>query len=359
VAVAFATYAGQLWPALAPEAPLARLGPLAVSPVQAVAVGVILLLTVLNARGLEAGRRVQNVFTVAKVATLLAVIALGLALGGGTARAANLARPAFTTGLGVTGTAMQLGAAMVGALFSADAWANVTFAAGEVRDARRTVPRALVLGTGLVCGLYLVTNVAYLNVLPLVGTKGGADAVARGIQHASADRVGAAAMERLAGGSLGATLMALAVMVSTFGCANGLVLAGARVAWAMARDGRFFAPAARLNDRHVPGPALWLQGAWASVLALSGRYSDLLDYVIIAELLFYLLTVGGLLVLARRSGERPTGTGYPWLQIAYLVLVAALVVDLLITKPAYTWGSVAVVASGVPFYVLWGRGAAA
>src|SRR5207253_1461789 len=131
-------------------------------------------------------------------------------------RRAALARPAFATGLGVTGTAMQLGAAMVGALFSADAWANVTFAAGEVRDARRTVPRALVLGTALVCLLYLITNVAYLNVLPLVGTADGADALARGIQHATADRVGAAAMERLTGGSLGATLMALAVMLSTF-----------------------------------------------------------------------------------------------------------------------------------------------
>src|SRR5438067_2237211 len=126
-----------------------------------------------------------------------------------------------------------------------------------------------------------------------------------------------------------------------------------------ARDGLFLAPAARLDDRHVPGPALWMQGAWASVLALSGRYSDLLDYVIVAELLFYLLTVGGLLVLARRSGERPRGAGYPWLQLAYLVLVAALVVDLLVTKPAYTWGSVAVVASGVPFYALWRRSAAA
>ena len=359
VAVAFATYAGQLWPALAPEPPLVTLGPVAVSPVQAVAVGVILLLTAVNARGLEAGRRVQNVFTVAKVGTLLAVIALGLVLGGGAARAANLAHPAFATGLGATKTVMQLGAAMVGALFSADAWANVTFAAGEVREARRTVPRALVLGTVLVCGLYLVTNVAYLNVLPLAGTEGAADALARGIQHAPHDRVGAAAMERLAGGSAGATLMALAVMVSTFGCVNGLVLAGARVAWAMARDGRFFAPAARLSERHVPGPALWMQGAWASVLALSGRYGDLLDYVIIAELLFYLLTVGGLFVLARRSGERPRGAGYPWLQLAYLVLVVALVVDLLITKPAYTWGSVAVVASGVPFYALWRRGAAA
>jgi len=353
VAVAFATYAGGLWPALALSPPLVTLAPLTVSPVQAVAVGVIVLLTALNARGLEAGRRVQNVFTVAKVGTLLAVIALGLALGGGTARATNLARPAFATGLGPLRTLMQLGAAMVGALFAADAWANVTFAAGEVRDARRTVPRALLLGTGLVCVLYLVTNVAYLNVLPLAGTADGADVLARGIQHAAADRVGSAAIERLAGGAVGARLMALAVMVSTFGCANGLVLAGARVAWAMARDGLFLAPAARLNDRHVPGPALWMQGAWASVLALSGRYSDLLDYVIVAELLFYLLTVGGLLVLARRSGERPRGAGYPWLQLAYLVLVAALVVDLLVTKPAYTWGSVAVVASGVPFYALW------
>jgi len=357
VAVAFATYAGQLWPALAPSASLVRLGRFSVSPVQVVAVGVIGLLTALNVRGLDGGRRVQNVFTLAKVATLLALIALGLALGGGVARAENLARAPFATGLGVTGTAMQLGAAMVGALFSADAWANVTFTAGEVRDPRRTVPQALVLGTGLVCLLYLLTNVAYLNVLPLVGIPDGGDVLARGIQHASNSRVGGAAMERLAGGSLGATAMALAVMVSTFGCANGLVLTGARVAWAMARDGRFLGAAARLNARHVPGPALWMQGAWASVLALSGQYGDLLDYVIIAELLFYLLTVAGLLVLARRTGERPRGAGYPWLQFGYLALVTALIVDLLVAKPAYTWGSVVVVASGVPFYALWRRNA--
>src|SRR5207248_3324469 len=217
------------------------------------------------------------------VGALLAAIVLGLAIGTGSARAANLGQPPFATGLTPAGLILALGSAMVGALFSADAWANVTFAAGEVRDARRTVPRALVLGTGLVCLLYLITNVAYLNVLPLVGTADGPDALARGIQHAPADRVGAAAMERLAGGSLGATLMALAVMLSTFGCANGLVL----------------------------------------------------------------------------GGERPRGAGYPWLQVAYLTLVAALVVDLLITKPAYTWRSVAVVASGLPFYALWGRGAAA
>src|SRR5437870_5568949 len=210
-----------------------------------------------------------------------------------------------------TGTIAAVAVAF--ATFAADAWANVTFAAAEVRDAPRTVPRALLLGTVLVCALYLATNVAYLNVLPLRGSPEGHDVFARGIQHATADRVGSAVMERLAGGPVGATLMAVAVMISTFGCVNGLVLAGARVAWAMARDGLFFTPAARLNARHVPGPALWLQGAWASVLALSGRYGDLLDYVIIAELVFYLFTVGGLFLLARRTGERPRGVGYPWL----------------------------------------------
>ena len=295
----------------------------------------------------------QTVFTIAKVGALAAVVVLGLAFGSPAARAANLGTPPFASTHGLGQTLAQLGAAMVGALFAADAWANVTFAAAEVRDAPRTVPRALLVGTVLVCALYLATNVAYLNVLPLRGSPEGADVFARGIQHATAARVGTAVMEQLAGGPIGATLMAVAVMISTFGCVNGLVLAGARVAWAMARDGLFFAPAARLNTRHVPAPALWIQGAWASVLALSGRYGDLLDYVIIAELVFYLFTVGGLFVLARRTGERPRGVGYPWLQGTYLVLVGVLVVDLLVTKPAYTWGSLGVIASGIPFYLWW------
>jgi APA family basic amino acid/polyamine antiporter len=241
---------------------------------------------------------------------------------------------------------------MVGALFSATAWANVTFTAAEVRDARRTVPRALVLGTTLVCLLYLAANVAYLNVLPLGGSPTGTDVVARGLAHASADRVGTAVMERIAGGRVGADLMAVAIMISTFGCANGLVLAGARVAWAMARDGLFPAPVGRLNARRVPAVALWLQGVWAAVLALSGRYGDLLDFVVVAELVFYLLTVASLFRLARRTGIRPAGAGYPWLQAAYLIAVSVLVVDLLVTKPAWTWGSLAVVATGLPAYAL-------
>jgi APA family basic amino acid/polyamine antiporter len=354
VAVAFATFAGTLWPALSPSTALLHAGPLTLTPVQLAAVGVILGLTALNARGLDAGRRVQNVFTAAKVLTLIAVIALGVAYGSRAARVVNFGGSLFATGMPLRQALPQLGAAMVGALFSADAWASLTFAAGEVREPRRTVPRALALGTALVCLLYLVTNLAYLNVLPLAGSPTGADAFARGIQHATADRVGTAVMERIAGAQWGAGLMALAIMVSTFGCANGLVLAGARVAWAMAEDGLFFPAAARLNARHVPGVALWLQGAWASVLALSGRYGDLLDYVIIAELLFYLLTVGGLFVLARREGTRPRGVAYPWLQLAYLIAVTVLIGDLLVTKPAYTWGSLAVIASGLPVYA-WRR----
>ena len=340
VAVAFATFAGTLWPALSPTAVVLHLGPLTVSPVQSCAVAVILLLTAINARGLEAGRQVQNLFTWTKVATLVGLIALGLVFGNATIRTANWSLPplSFTVALSA------LSAAMVGALFSADAWANVTFAAAEVRDARHTIPRALGVGTALVCLLYLATNVAYLNVLPLAD-----------IQQAPGDRVGAAAMARIVGSEAGASVMAALVMVSTFGCVNGLVLAGARVAWAMARDGFMFPAAGRLNARHVPGVALWLQGAWAAALALSGRYGDLLDYVIIAELLFYLLTVGGLVVLARRTGTRPLGVGYPWLQVGYLMLVTLLVVSLLITKPAYTWGSIAVVASGLPVYAWLGR----
>jgi APA family basic amino acid/polyamine antiporter len=337
VAVAFAKFTGVFFPDL---------------PVKAVAIAAILVLTAINVSGLEAGRRVQNAFTATKVLTLLAVVACGLALGDRAARAANLAAPPFATGLGLREALPLVGAAMVGALFSSTAWPNVTFTAAETHDPRRTVGRALVLGTSLVCALYLATNVAYLNVLPLTGDPHGADVAARGIQHATADRVGTAVVERIAGAGWGPRVMALAVMISTFGCANGLVLAGARVAWAMARDGFFPAAVRRLNARRVPGVALWLQAAWASLLALSGAYGDLLDYVVVAELLFYLLAVGGLFVLARRTRSAPRGVGYPWLQVAYVVAVTVLVIDLLITKPAYTWGSVAVVLSGLPVYFL-------
>src|SRR2546426_4158085 len=201
VAVAFATFAGTLWPALSPVSRLLVIGPLAITPVQVLALAVILALTALNAQGLDVGRAVQNVFTVAKVGTLVAVILLGLVFGHAAARAANLAHPAFDAGLPVRYALPQLGAAMVGALFAADAWANVTFTAAEGRDPRRTIPRALAVGTGLVCLLYLATNVAYLNVLPLTGTPDGTTDFARGIQHAPADRGGTAGGAEIAPGA--------------------------------------------------------------------------------------------------------------------------------------------------------------
>ena len=272
------------------------------------------------------------------------MVALGLAFGDPAARAANLAAPPFASGLALRDALPLLGAAMVGALFSSTAWPNVTFTAAETRDPRRTVGLALVLGTTLVCGLYLATNVAYLNVLPLSGGPGRRGRVRT--RHPARPRRSRGHRGRRAhrGPRVGAAAMAVAIMISTFGCANGLVLAGARVTWAMAGDGFFPAGVRRLNAHRVPGVALWLQGAWASLLALSGRYGDLLDYVVIAELLFYLLAVAGLFVLARRTGTPPRGVAYPWLQIAYVIAVTVLTIDLLVTKPAYTWGSVAVVA---------------
>jgi basic amino acid/polyamine antiporter, APA family len=346
VAVAFARYAAVVLP---------RLDALAVGGVSAERVLAILLiagLTIGNARGVEIGMRIQNVFTVAKVGALLALI--GLCFGLGFSRdvvAANftapLARPA-----GALPLAAAIGSAMVGALFSADAWNNVTFAAEEVRDPERTIRRALVAGTTLVVVLYVAAILAYLVVLPALGTPDASDPVARGIAHADRDRVGSAAMEAILG-PIGGVVMAVAIMVSTFGCVNGLVLSGARVSYAMARDGLFFAPAGTLSAYGTPTAALAFQGVWAAALTLTGTYSDLLDYVIFAALLFYALTVAATLHLgSRTSGARRV------IAIAYIVVAAAVMLDLLLVKPRFTWPGLLIVATGVPVYTLWRRGRA-
>jgi APA family basic amino acid/polyamine antiporter len=255
------------------------------------------------------------------------------------------------------------GAAMVGALFSADAWANVTFTASEVREPRRNLPRALALGTGLVIGLYLLTNLAYLFELPVLGTSmsavlpgPNARVFAHGIANAGNDRVAAAAM-RMVWGNAGAVITAILVMVSTFGCANGLILTGARVIYAMSRDGVFFASAGRLNRASVPAVALIIQGGWASLLTLSGTYSELLDYVIFAQLMFYVLTVGAVFVLRVKRPDAPRpyrAWGYPWVPAAYIVAAAAVMLDLLVMKPHYTWPGLLIALSGIPVYI-WMR----
>jgi APA family basic amino acid/polyamine antiporter len=249
---------------------------------------------------------------------------------------------------------------MVGALFSADAWGNVTFTASEVLNPRHNLPRALGLGTGLVIGLYLLTNLAYMFELPVLETSnalagGPAAAVfSHGIAEAAGDRVATAAM-RMVLGNTGAFITAILVMISTFGCANGLILTGARVIYAMSRDRLFFGAAGRLNAASVPAVALIIQGGWACLLTLSGTYSQLLDYVIFAQLMFYVLTVGAVFVLraTRADARRPyRAFGYPWVPAAYIVAAVAMMSDLLVVKPRYTWPGLLIALSGIPLYWL-------
>jgi APA family basic amino acid/polyamine antiporter len=370
VAVAFGKFISVLLPGITPEVYLS-LGHLnmpggaieiGLSHQRVLALGVVLFLTLLNARGVTLGARVQTVFAVAKVGALAALILLGLSI----LRNAEVAAANFGSFWGTGDWSLALipifGAAMVGSLFSADAWNNVTFAAAEVQNPKRNLPLALGIGTATVSLLYILANVAYLNVLPFTGAADGADTMARGIQYAAQDRVGVAAAEMMFGGA-GAVLMAIAVMLSTFGCVNGLVLAGPRVYYAMAKDGLFFQKAGELHPTfRTPVFGLLTQAAWAMVLCLSGTYGNLLDYVIFASLLFYFFTTLALFRLRQTRPELPRPVkafGYPLLPGLYLISVAALMVILLFKKPLYTWPGLIIVALGVPVYLLWRRGVGA
>ena len=370
VAVAFAKYTGVLLPWFGEKNILFSAGGLRVSAAQILAIGVIALLTWNNLRGLRQGKLVQNVFTWAKIAALAALILVVLWLGRDPiALSVNLNGfwQAFWTRASqghiesirvLTGWWLPaaIGVAMVGSLFSSDAWNNITFTAGEVSDPQRNIPLSLVLGTVAVTALYLLTNLAFLSALPAAGFPDGAGVLDRGIQFATNDRVATAAVSFL--GLKAEKLLALLIMVSTFGCANGLILAGARVYYAMAKDGVFFERVGTLNRNSVPGPALVLQSVWAALLCLSGTYGDLLDYVIFAVLVFYVLTVIGLFILRRKKPDAPRpyrAWGYPYLPLFYIVTAAAICVDLLIFKPRYTWPGVAIVLAGIPAYFLWGR----
>ena len=354
VSVAFAKFTAALLPTF--DA-VFHVGPLPLSAQQCLAIVVVTVLTAANCNGLHTGRWVQNVFTATKVGALLALVVFGLLLG----RNPVAIQTNFANFWGTHPFSLALlpliGAAMVGALFSSDAWNNITFAAAEVRDPARTVPLSLLIGTSVVSTLYIAANLVYLAALPLVGEAGAATAIGRGIQFATSDRVATAAIE-VTLGPAGAVVMALAIMISTFGCVNGLILAGARVYYAMAQDGLFFPVAGLLNTRHVPAAALVLQGIWAALLTLSGTYGDLLDYVIFAALLFYVLTVGAVFVLRRTQPDVPRpyrAVGFPVVPGAYIALAALIMIDLLIVKPRYSWPGLLIVASGVPVFYWWRR----
>jgi APA family basic amino acid/polyamine antiporter len=363
VAVAFGRFCSVMLP-FAGSRMLGGVGIFGISGERITAICVIGILTLVNLRGLKLGRIVQNILTSAKVMSLLFII-MGCAVAPNAAaiRANFGSLGNFLNSHGFSfGGMVAFGAAMVGALFSADAWGNVTFTASEVRDPTRNLPRALAIGTGVVICLYLLTNIAYMLELPVLTTSWSSPGLretifAKGIAGATSDRVATAAMQ-VVWGKAGAFITALLVMISTFGCANGLILTGARVIYAMARDGVFFARAGLLNRAAVPGAALLMQAGWASLLTLSGGYSQLLDYVIFAQLIFYVLTVGAVFILRIKRPDTPRpyrAWGYPWLPAAYILAGLALITDLLMVKPHYTWPGLVIALSGIPVYRLTQR----
>jgi basic amino acid/polyamine antiporter, APA family len=365
VAVAFAKFLGVLVPWVSADnrlIPLALHGraggvDLSLTTQRLVAIGVIALLTYVNTRGIRAAKWVQNLFTATKIAALALLVLIPLAgFSAVAALRANFSAGRFWGGFHPgSGWLLVFGAAMVGSLFASDAWNNITFAGEEVKNPHRTLPFSMAMGTGLVILLYVLANLAYLMLLPLQGSPDGGGVVARGIQWAAEDRVGTASVQVLFGAH-GAVIMAVLVMISTFGCENGLILAGPRLYYAMARDGLFFRAAGRLNPHAVPARGLILQGVWASLLTLSGTYGNLLDYIIFAALLFYVATIAGIFALRRSRPDLPRpyrAPGYPVVPGLYMLAAGAIMMVLLIAKPAYTWPGLLIVLTGVPVYYVW------
>jgi basic amino acid/polyamine antiporter, APA family len=379
VAVAFGKFLGVLWPAIGAERfawfpstdlcvswlgckePSAAIQ-VGLSPQRLIALISLWVLTWINLRGVQSGKMVQTVLTAAKALGLAMLVVLGVLVGRNSdAITANFSNGNFFGNVPFTSTfVLAFGAALVGSLFSSDSWLGVTFAASEVKDPRKNLPRALLIGTGMVTLLYVLCNVAYLLVLPMNGTADGVTVLARGIAHATQDRVGVAAAEMIFGASAG-TVMACLILVSTFGCNNGLILAGSRCFYAMAKDGLFFRSAGTLSKNGVPARAMLMQGAWTSVLCLSGTYGQLLDYVIFAALVFYALTTVGLFVLrsTRPNAERPyKAVAYPVLPALYIAACVTVAVILLMadkTRVQAVSGLVLVLL-GIPMYALMRSG---
>jgi len=388
VAVAFARYLGVIFPAISAQAWIVQ--PIALGSKYAMSLSVqqfagvlmILLLTFLNTRGVRLGKLIQNIFTSAKTLALLGIIVLCLFVGRNAAAisdnfshlwvirgavpiepGANFLRgliPTVTAASGAFGLFVALAVAQVGSLFSADAWNNIGFTASEVKNPKRAVALSMAFGTVIVITLYCLVNLAYLFALPLAQ-----------IQSAPDDRVATAALNAIFGPT-GAVIMAVAIAISGFGCNNGLILAGARVAYAMAKDGLFFRSTGALNKKGVPASALVYQGIWIILLILlrtrhvgvagavtyGNLYSDLLDYVVFSVLIFYVLTIAGIFVLRvkRPGAERPyRAFGYPFLPLLYIVAALAIMLVLLLYKTQTTWPGLVIVLLGVPVYLVWTR----
>jgi APA family basic amino acid/polyamine antiporter len=386
VCVAFGKFLGVFFPAVSTthwlwhiaHVPALKVGPMVLgnmeiglSTANLTAISIVVLLAVVNIFGVRLGSLIQNVFTTAKAFSLAALVLLAFTVGrNATAWEANF-RANFwknagwspvQVGIGgpivLVNLAVILAVVQVGSLFSADAWNNITFTAGEVKNPRRNIPLSLVLGTGFVLTVYFLVSLGYLLVLPMHGDPNGSTVLARGVQYAAEDRVATAVLQQIFH-SGGAWLMAAAILVSTFGCANGMTLAGARVYYSMSRDGLFFKSVGKLHPRYnTPAAGLLVQAAWTIVLCVSGSYGQLLDYIIFAVLVFYILTIVGLFVLRikRPDAARPyRALGYPVLPGLYIVLAAWISVVLLRYKPQYTWPGLVLVLLGIPVYLFWSR----
>ncbi len=357
VGVAFAKFAAYLLPAWGEKTILVQAGWFKITAAQLVSIATIVLLTAINARGIQNGRIIQLIFTITKIAALAILFVLGFALGfkadiwqANWADAWQFGRWSMEGGAaqmipqtGWWALIVAIAVSSVGSLFSMDAWNNVAAVAGEIRNPQRNISRSLFLGTLSVGIIFLLTNVMYTAALPISE-----------IAFAKDDRVGIA-VARSFMGEAGVIAIALMIMISTFGCNNGLILAGARVYYSMALDGLFFKKAAQLNSASVPGYALWAQCIWASALCLTGRYGDLLDYVIFTVLIFYVLTIGGIFVLRRTRPDWPRpsrAVGYPVLPALYIVLATSIALILLAYKPNYSWPGLGLTLLGVPLFFL-------
>jgi len=395
VCVAFGKFLGVFFPSVSTtnwvwhiaHVPPVSIGPMVlgnmeigVNTANLTAIIIVILLAIVNVFGIKLGAIIQNIFTSAKALSLAALILLTFTVGrNATALAANFGAGwsefwrnsnwgslhEIQVGMGgptvMVGILVILGVVQVGSLFSSDAWNNITFTAGEVKNPRRNIPLSLILGTGFVLTAYFLASFGYLLVLPMQGDPNGATVLARGIQHATEDRVATAVLAVMFQHG-GAQLMAAAILISTFGCANGLSLAGARVYYAMSRDGLFFKSVGKLHPRYrTPAAGLFVQACWTVVLCVSGSYSQLLDYIIFAVLVFYILTIAGLFVLRFKQPDTPRpykALGYPVLPAVYILMATWICFVLLRYKPQYTWPGMALVLIGIPVYLFWSRSSA-
>jgi basic amino acid/polyamine antiporter, APA family len=356
VGVAFTKFAAYFFPVLelADKNIILQLGFAKIQWAHLLSILIITLLTFINTQSVKSGALVQRFFTLAKISALLAIIIIGFGLGANidvwdlnwhnAFQVKNLTEQIVLktpTNIEIAGL---VAAAMVGSLFSADAWNNITFIAGEVENPKRNIGLSLIIGTGIVLGLYILINFMYLSVLTLPE-----------IAHAPSDRVAVAVAEKLLG-SFGTKCLAFLIMVSTFGCLNGMILAGARVYKTMADDGVFFKAAKKLNKNEIPTNALWMQCLWASLLCLSGKYGDLLDYIVFAVLFFYIFTMIAIfkLRITQPMVDRPyKAFGYPFVPAFYIISATCISILLLVYKPQYTWPGLVIIAIGIPIYYLF------